>query len=114
MLGTRKAESDRRARRWTTTEARRVRERLTPNARLPNSLVYTPIEDWANDDVWLYLMQVKNPWGHDNKSLWACTRAPRPAASARWSSTPRRQAAAPAASAAGSARWSTRTVRWRR
>jgi DNA sulfur modification protein DndC len=50
-------------------EKRRVRERLTPNAELPNSLVYTPIEDWTNDDVWLFLMQVKNPWGHDNKSL---------------------------------------------
>ena len=47
----------------------RVRERLVPNASLPNSLVYTPIEDWNNDDVWLFLMQVKNPWGHDNKSL---------------------------------------------
>ena len=50
-------------------EARRFRERLEPNASLPNSLVYTPIEDWNNDDVWLYLMQVKNPWGHNNKSL---------------------------------------------
>ena len=46
-----------------------MRDRLTPNASLPNSLVYTPIEDWNNDDVWLFLMQVKNPWGHDNKSL---------------------------------------------
>jgi DNA sulfur modification protein DndC len=53
----------------TRLEARRVRERLSPNVALPNSLVYTPIEDWSNDDVWLYLMQVKNPWGHDNKSL---------------------------------------------
>jgi DNA sulfur modification protein DndC len=26
---------------------------LRPNALLPNSLVYTPIEDWTNDDVWL-------------------------------------------------------------
>jgi len=42
-------------------EARRVRERLSPNVSLPNSLVYTPIEDWSNDDVWLFLMQVKNP-----------------------------------------------------
>jgi DNA sulfur modification protein DndC len=50
-------------------EAKRLRERLSPNKNLPNSLVFTPIEDWANDDVWLYLMQVKNPWGHDNKSL---------------------------------------------
>jgi DNA sulfur modification protein DndC len=53
----------------TKHEARRVRERLSPNVSLPNSLVYSPIEDWTNDDVWLYLMQVKNPWGHDNKSL---------------------------------------------
>ena len=69
VLGTRKAESQRRAITMEKHEAKRVRERLTPNASLPNSLVYTPIEDWNNDDVWLYLMQVKNPWGHDNKSL---------------------------------------------
>jgi DNA sulfur modification protein DndC len=31
--------------------------------------VYTPIVDWTNDDVWQYLMQVRNSWGHDNKSL---------------------------------------------
>lgn len=68
-LGTRKAESQRRALTMARHEARRVRDRLSPNANLPNSLVYTPIEDWSNDDVWLYLMQVKNPWGHDNKSL---------------------------------------------
>ena len=69
VLGTRKAESQRRAVTMAKHEARRVRERLSPNVSLPNSLVYTPIEDWTNDDVWLYLMQVKNPWGHDNKSL---------------------------------------------
>jgi DNA sulfur modification protein DndC len=69
VLGTRKAESQRRARSMARLEKRRVRERLTPNAALPNSLVYTPIEDWSNDDVWLFLMQVKNPWGHTNKSL---------------------------------------------
>jgi DNA sulfur modification protein DndC len=69
VLGTRKAESQRRARSMAEHEKRRVRERLAPNAGLPNSLVYTPIEDWSNDDVWLFLMQVKNPWGHTNKSL---------------------------------------------
>jgi DNA sulfur modification protein DndC len=71
VLGTRKAESQHRARNMAQREKRRVRERLTPNAELPNSLVYTPIEDWTNDDVWLFLMQVKNPWGHTNKSLLA-------------------------------------------
>jgi len=69
VLGTRKAESQRRARNMAQRQARRVRERLTPNAALPNSLVYTPIEEWTNDDVWLFLMQVDNPWGHTNKSL---------------------------------------------
>jgi DNA sulfur modification protein DndC len=69
VLGTRKAESSKRSATMTKHEARRVRQRLSPNVSLPNSLVYTPIEDWSNDDVWLYLMQVKNPWGHDNKSL---------------------------------------------
>jgi DNA sulfur modification protein DndC len=69
VLGTRKAESQRRALGMAKFEAKRVRERLTPNMNLPNSLVYTPIEDWTNDDVWLFLMQVKNPWGHNNKSL---------------------------------------------
>ncbi len=75
VLGTRKAESQRRQRNMEKLEQARSRrfaeprERLTPNAKLPNSLVYTPIEDWSNDDVWLFLMQVKNPWGHTNKSL---------------------------------------------
>jgi len=69
VLGTRKAESQRRALNMAKLEKNRVRERLTPNKNLPNSLVYTPIEDWSNDDVWLFLMQVKNPWGHTNKSL---------------------------------------------
>jgi DNA sulfur modification protein DndC len=69
VLGTRKAESQARAARMEKLEARRMREGLSPNKNLPNSLVFTPIEDWTNDDVWLYLMQVTNPWGHDNKSL---------------------------------------------
>lgn len=69
VLGTRKAESQRRAITMEKHESRRVRDRLSPNASLPNSLVYTPIEDWTNDDVWMFLMQVRNPWGHTNKSL---------------------------------------------
>ena len=69
VLGTRKAESTKRASVMTRLEAARVRERLSPNASLPNSLVYSPIEDWSNDDVWLFLMQVANPWGFNNKDL---------------------------------------------
>jgi DNA sulfur modification protein DndC len=69
VLGTRKAESQARAAAIARHAAKQARARLSPNASLPNSLVYTPIEDWNNDDVWLFLMQFKNPWGHDNKSL---------------------------------------------
>jgi DNA sulfur modification protein DndC len=50
-------------------EGKRVRERLSPNGKLPNSYVYSPVEDWSNDDVWVFLMQVANPWGFDNKDL---------------------------------------------
>lgn len=69
VLGTRKAESSRRAATMKKHEKHRVRERLSPNGNLPNSLIYSPIEDWQNDDVWTYLMQVKNPWGYNNKDL---------------------------------------------
>lgn len=69
VLGTRKAESAIRARVMERYEAKRVRERLSPNGNLPNSFVYSPLEDWTNDDVWLFLMQVRNPWGFNNKDL---------------------------------------------
>ena len=113
VLGTRKAESQRRAITMSKHESKRVRERLAPNASLPNSLVYTPIEDWNNDDVWLFLMQIKNPWGTTTSRSWGCTRGRPRAASAHWSSIPRPRAVGPAGSAAGSARSSIRTGRWR-
>jgi DNA sulfur modification protein DndC len=69
VLGTRKAESQARSRSMTALEVGRLRERLSPNASLPGTLVYTPVEDWSNDDVWMFLMQVKNPWGYNNKEL---------------------------------------------
>lgn len=69
VLGTRKAESSRRHATMNRHEAKRVRERLSPNSRLTNCMVYTPVEDWQNDDVWQFLMQTENPWGHSNKDL---------------------------------------------
>jgi len=69
LLGSRKAESQARARVMARHEKHRARDRLSPNASLPSTLIYTPIEDWSNDDVWMFLMQVNNPWGHDNKEL---------------------------------------------
>jgi len=69
VLGTRKAESSKRKHRMVKLEGKRIRDRLSPNLSLPNSLVYSPVEDWTNDDVWMFLMQVQNPWGHNNKEL---------------------------------------------
>jgi DNA sulfur modification protein DndC len=69
VLGIRKAESSRRAANMKKHEVRRVRDRLSPNASLPGSLVYSPIEDWTNDDVWFFLMQSSNPWGYSNREL---------------------------------------------
>lgn len=69
VLGTRKAESSRRSATMTKHEHGRLRDRISPNSKLPNSLVYTPVEDWSNDDVWAYLMQIANPWGHSNRDL---------------------------------------------
>ncbi|MBD2744204.1 DNA phosphorothioation system sulfurtransferase DndC [Coleofasciculus sp. FACHB-1120] len=69
VLGTRKAESAKRAATMEKHQARRVRDRLSPNASLPNSLIYSPIEDWRNDEVWIYLNQSQNPWGYSNKDL---------------------------------------------
>ncbi|MBD2774651.1 DNA phosphorothioation system sulfurtransferase DndC [Iningainema tapete] len=70
VLGTRKAESTKRAATMQKHQIGRVRDRLSPNASLPNSLIYSPIEDWSNNDVWIYLNQCENPWGKSNKELF--------------------------------------------
>jgi len=69
VLGSRKSESIARGRTLKKHEKGRVRDRLSPNSRLPNSLVYTPIEDWQTNEVWMYLMQWENPWGKNNEDL---------------------------------------------
>jgi len=74
VLGARKAESAIRAATMKKHEAGRWRARLSPNSRLPNSNVYTPIEDWRNDEVWIYLNQWQNPWGINNKDLFSMYR----------------------------------------
>lgn len=69
VLGTRKAESAARNQVMTRLEGKQVRAKLSPNTTLPNAYVYSPIADWSNDDVWTFLMQRRNPWGHNNKDL---------------------------------------------
>jgi DNA sulfur modification protein DndC len=74
LLGTRKAESAKRAATMKKHEKKRVRDRLSPNSRLNDSLIYTPIEDWTTEEVWMYLMQCDNPWGGDNHDLFTMYR----------------------------------------
>lgn len=69
VLGSRRTESVARARQFKDHDGTRIRDRLRANANLPNSLVYTPIESWTSDDVWLFLMQYRNPWGYENRDL---------------------------------------------
>jgi len=69
-LGIRKAESSKRASVMRRIEGKQdLRDRLNVNDKLPGCYVYSPIENWTNDDVWLFLMQYRNAWGYDNKQL---------------------------------------------
>ncbi len=69
VLGTRKAESTNRAKTMAYYEKKRVRELLSPNPTLANELVFSPLAEWTDDDVWFFLMQYKNPWGYSNQEL---------------------------------------------
>lgn len=75
ILGMRRAESTGRAARIAKYEAQSVRDNLSPHSDLASALVYKPIVDWTDDDVWFFLMQRKNPWGHDNKQLMTLYRS---------------------------------------
>ena len=84
VLGTRKAESTNRAATMAKYEIAKVNELLNSNSgllnslrysdTLPNALIYSPIQEWRDDEVWLYLMQWDNPWGKSNKDLFAMYR----------------------------------------
>ncbi|MFN5838280.1 MAG: DNA phosphorothioation system sulfurtransferase DndC, partial [Pseudanabaena sp.] len=82
VLGTRKAESSRRSRSMNDHEMGSIGDRigdsnltsLLYSGSLPNSLIYSPIADWSNSEVWLYLMQYPNPWGNSNQDLFTMYR----------------------------------------
>jgi DNA sulfur modification protein DndC len=68
-LGARKAESVARARVLEKNSKLRIKDRFSPSSTLPGCMIYTPIENWSNDDVWKFLMQIENAWGHSNRDL---------------------------------------------
>ena len=57
--------------RYSDMDENDVRRKRVINAGIPGSWVYTPIGDWTTDDVWIYINQEKNPWGHPNTDLLA-------------------------------------------
>lgn len=66
-LGSRKGES---ATRDQVINMHRIRgQMLARHGQLPGAWVYMPIEHFSTDDVWAYLLQVKSPWGSDNRNL---------------------------------------------
>lgn len=73
VLGTRKAESSARAASMERFESSTTNTRkalgLTENASLERVWVYTPIAHWTNDDVWVYLNSITNPWNFPNHDL---------------------------------------------
>jgi len=69
VVGTRRAESSNRAQSIKKFEEEATRENFTPHVNLSNISSFLPIKDWSNDDVWLYLLQEKSPWGINNKDL---------------------------------------------
>lgn len=73
LLGARKSESAARSASLTKRE-KLTKEGLTAHPELVNTLVYAPIQDWTNDDVWMFLTRIANPWGHSNKDLLALYR----------------------------------------
>ncbi len=52
--------------RWSRVASATYSARTT---RSRTALVYSPVENWSNDDVWTFLMQSPNPWGYSNKEL---------------------------------------------
>ena len=80
VLGTRKAESTNRAATMAKYEIGKVDELLQSDSNLsnslrysdtlPNAVIYSPIQEWRDDEVWMYLMQCENPWGISNQDLF--------------------------------------------
>lgn len=69
VLGARKEESSTRAQ--VMAKHRIEGSRLNRHTSLSNAFVYTPIEDWTADEVWMLLLQAQTPWGASNDQLFA-------------------------------------------
>jgi DNA sulfur modification protein DndC len=73
LIGARKAESATRSASLSRRQSL-TKEGLTAHPDLVSTLVYAPIQEWSNDDVWTFLMRAQNPWGISNKDLMSIYR----------------------------------------
>lgn len=69
ILGARKDESGTRAQTMGKYEIKNFK--LRRHKDISGAYIYTPIEDWSLEDVWIYLFQAKSPWGDNNRELFA-------------------------------------------
>lgn len=79
FLGTRSAESAARKKSMERHQGS-TRDLLSRNsdARLDRVWIFPPIADWTNDDVWEYIIETENPWGHSNTELFHLYRGASP------------------------------------
>jgi DNA sulfur modification protein DndC len=79
FLGTRSSESQARSK-VMAKHAGSTRELLSRNsdARLDRVWIFPPIGDWNTDEVWEYLVENENPWGHSNMELFHLYRGASP------------------------------------
>lgn len=67
LLGSRKTESISRGQ--VMNNRRDKAQYVSWHNDIANALVFTPIEDWATNDVWEYLMAVPSPWAGRNDAI---------------------------------------------
>jgi len=79
FLGTRSSESAARKKSMERHHGS-TRELLSKNSdpRLDRVWVFSPIADWTNDDVWEFIIENENPWGHSNIELFHLYRGASP------------------------------------
>jgi len=69
LLGVRRAESIARAQRIDSYTAVENGQRLNPHNDIRGCLIFRPIVNLTNDDVWHILLNVRSPWGGDHRDL---------------------------------------------
>ncbi len=72
VLGARFQESSTRAQ--TLNKNRMAGELFRPHPDISQAWIYTPIENLTTEQVWIYLLQVPNPCGSNNRNLVALYR----------------------------------------